>query len=95
MLEEDGRPYMESFKDWEDSDNDEREDGEVDFYDRLNPTISHPIQRLKAEFQWIKGFGKNENYESGGIFFDQMGAETGVLDVSGFRSILNRTMINR
>ncbi len=98
MLEEDGRPFMESFKDWEDDDNEEREDGaEVDYYDRLNPNYFPPNSKIESlrEFQWIKGFGKNENYGSGGIFFDEIGAET-----QGFKmfqdsfSILNRTMIN-
>ena len=36
--EEDGRPLLDSLRDWEDEDDDERDDGaEDDFYEDLDP----------------------------------------------------------
>lgn len=78
--EEDGKPYVDILRDWQDHDDKEREEGaEDDFYEDLNPSYFSPDRAIGAfgEFKWIKGFGFSDNDpESEGLFFDSNGMET-------------------
>ena len=78
--EEDGRPFVEILRDWEDQDDEERDDGaEDDFYEDLDPPYFTPGRKIEAfdEFKWIKGFGFSEDDpDEKGLFFDEKGMET-------------------
>ena len=77
----DGEVYVDSLRDWEDSDDEEREFGaEDDFYeDEESPylTPGRPIRNFE-EFKYIKGFGPSSissfDYDTT-LFYDENGSE--------------------
>ena len=78
--ESNGQPFYDAWKDWEDADGNEREEGAEDgFYEDMDPPYYTAGQKVKSfeEFRMIKGFGYDPNnpYESG-LFFDEFGNET-------------------
>jgi hypothetical protein len=78
--EEDGQPYYDTWKDWQDEDENEREEGaEDDFYERQYPPYFTPGKDINSfeEFHMIRGFGfDTDDPEKGGLFFDELGNET-------------------
>ena len=70
--EEDGRPLLDSLRDWEDEDDDERDDGaEDDFYEDLDPPYFTPGRKISSfdEFKMIRGFGFGESgIDESGLF---------------------------
>ena len=78
--EDDGRPFLECLRDWEDEDDDDREDGaEDDFYEDLVPGYFTPGRKVSSfdEFEMIKGFGFSmDEPEESGLFFLENGVET-------------------
>ena len=78
--EEEGQPLLDSFKDWQDPDNDPREEGaEDDYYESLDPPYFTPGRQINSynEFQMIRGFGLAfDDPERSGIFYDEDGFET-------------------
>jgi hypothetical protein len=78
--EEEGQPLLDSFKDWQDSDNEPREEGaEDEFYENLEPPYFTPGRKIYSynEFQMIRGFGlSHEDPDESGIFYDENGFET-------------------
>ena len=78
--EEDGRPLLDSLRDWEDEDDDERDDGaEDDFYEDLDSPYFTPGRKISSfdEFKMIKGFGFGESgTEEMGLFFNQDGTDS-------------------
>ena len=78
--EEDGRPFFDSLMDWQDSDENERDEGaEDDYYEDLDFPYFTPGRKIGVfeEFRMIKGFSydSDEPRESG-LFFDEKGYET-------------------
>ena len=78
--EEDGRPLLDSLRDWEDEDDDERDDGaEDDFYEDLDSPYFTPGRKISSfdEFKMIKGFGFGESAtDELGLFFNQDGTDS-------------------
>lgn len=78
--EDDGRPFLDSLRDWEDEDDEERDEGaEDDFYEDLEPKYFTPGRRVSSfdEFGMIRGFGFSMNDEGEpGLFFDEDGTDT-------------------
>ena len=78
--EDDGRPFLDSLRDWEDEDDEERDEGaEDDFYEDLEPEYFTPGRRVSSfdEFGMIRGFGFSINDESEpGLFFNEDGTDT-------------------
>ena len=78
--EDDGRPFLDSLRDWEDEDDEERDEGaEDDFYDDLEPKYFTPGRRVSSfdEFGMIRGFGFSINDErEPGLFFNEDGTDT-------------------
>ncbi|MDC0547861.1 type II secretion system protein GspK [Opitutales bacterium] len=86
--EDDGKPFFDSFMDWEDSDEDERDEGaEDDYYEDLDfPyfTPGRPIQNWE-EFRMIKGFSfEIDEPSESGLFFNETGSET--IHMKNFRN---------
>jgi hypothetical protein len=78
--EDDGRPFLDCLRDWEDKDDEERDEGaEDDFYEDLEPKYFTPGRRVSSfdEFGMIRGFGFSINDESEpGLFFNEDGTDT-------------------
>ena len=78
--EDDGRPFLDSLRDWEDEDDEERDEGaEDDFYEDLEPEYFTPGRRVSSfdEFGMIRGFGFSINDErEPGLFFNEDGTDT-------------------
>lgn len=78
--EEEGKPLLDSFKDWQDSDTEPREEGaEDDYYENLDPPYFTPGRKIYSynEFQMIRGFGLSyDDPDKSGIFYDNAGFET-------------------
>ena len=78
--EDDGQPFVDALKDWQDQDDEERDEGaEDDYYEDLDPPYWTPDRKVENfdEFRMIKGFSYDRNEpESSGIFFDELGNET-------------------
>lgn len=86
--EDDGQPYYDALMDWQDSDDDERDEGaEDDHYEGLDDPYFTPGRPLNSyeEFRMIKGFAFDP-YESEytGLFYDEKGSETS--NMGDFRS---------
>lgn len=78
--EDDGKPFFDSLMDWQDSDEDERDEGaEDDYYEDLDFPYFTPGRKIEVfeEFRMIKGFSydRDEPRESG-LFFNETGSET-------------------
>ena len=78
--EDDGKPFFDSLMDWQDSDEDERDEGaEDDYYEDLDFPYFTPGRKIGVfeEFRMIKGFSydRDEPRESG-LFFNETGSET-------------------
>ena len=97
--EDDGKPFFDSLMDWEDSDEDERDEGaEDDYYEDLDfPyfTPGRPIQNWE-EFRMIKGFSfEIDEPSESGLFFNETGSET--IHMKNFRncfSFYNKGPVN-
>jgi len=78
--EDDGEPYYDALMDWQDSDDEERDEGaEDDYYEDLNPPYFTPGRNIQSfeELRMVRGFGHDEDDpEEGGLFFDRLGHET-------------------
>ena len=97
--EEDGRPLLDSLRDWEDEDDDEREDGaEDDFYEDLDSPYFTPGRKISSfdEFKMIRGFGFGENVgDDLGLFFNQDGTDSKhFIDFKNSFSFYNEGAIN-
>ena len=85
---DDGQPYYDALKDWQDADDEERDEGaEDDYYEGLDSpyfTPGRPISNYE-EFRMIKGFAYDA-YETEymGLFYDERGSET--QNMKDFRS---------
>ena len=78
--EDDGQPFYDAWMDWQDSDENEREEGaEDDFYEDQDPPYFTPGENIRSfeEFRMIKGFAYDPNdRRNSGLFFDRFGNET-------------------
>ena len=97
--EEEGQPLVDTFKDWQDSDKETREEGaEEDYYENLDPPYYTPDRKIYSfnEFQMIRGFGfSHDDSERNGIFYDKEGFETDqFLDFKNSFSFYNKDKIN-
>ena len=86
--EDDGKPFFDSLMDWQDSDEDERDEGaEDDYYEDLDfPyfTPGRPIQNWE-ELRIIKGFSfEIDEPSESGLFFNNNGSET--IHMKNFRN---------
>lgn len=86
--EDDGQPYYDALMDWQDSDDNERDEGaEDDHYEALDHpyfTPGRPIQNYE-EFRMIKGFSYDPfESEYTGLFYNEGGSETE--NMADFRS---------
>jgi len=85
--EDDGRPFYNAWMDWQDSDDNEREDGaEDDYYEERSPPYFTSGKNVESfeEFRMIKGFGFDpEDSRKSGLFFDDLGNET--INMKNFR----------
>ncbi|MDA7757088.1 general secretion pathway protein GspK [Opitutales bacterium] len=81
--DDDGEPLVDALADWQDKDDEERDEGaEDDYYEDLDPPYWTPGRKLENfdEFRMIKGFAYDpDDSENSGIFFDEIGNETGDL----------------
>lgn len=97
--EEEGQPLLDSFKDWQDVDTEEREEGaEDDYYENLDPPYFTPGRPIYSynEFQMIRGFGlSHDDPDKSGIFYDTEGFETKqFIDFKDSFSFYNEDKIN-
>ena len=78
--EDDGRPFLDCLRDWEDEDDEERDEGaEDDFYEDLEPKYFTPGRRVSSfdEFGMIRGFGFSiDDDREPGLFFNEDGTDT-------------------
>lgn len=78
--EDDGRPFLDCLRDWEDEDDEERDEGaEDDFYEDLEPKYFTPGRRVSSfdEFGMIRGFGFSiDDDREPGLFFKEDGTDT-------------------
>lgn len=86
--EDDGEPYYDAWMDWEDSDENEREEGAEDnYYEKMDPPYFTPGKKVQnfEEFRLIKGFAYDpDEAEYSGLFFAENGIET--RNLKNFRS---------
>jgi len=85
--EDDGRPFYNAWMDWQDSDDNEREEGaEDDYYEERSPPYFTSGKKVESfeEFRMIKGFGFDpDDSRKSGLFFDEQGNET--MNMKNFR----------
>jgi hypothetical protein len=85
--EEDGQPFYDAWMDWQDSDENEREEGaEDDYYEGLSPPYFTSGKNVESfeEFRMIKGFSFDpDDSRKSGLFFDELGNET--INMKNFR----------
>ena len=83
--EDDGRPFLDCLRDWEDEDDEERDEGaEDDFYEDLEPKYFTPGRRVSSfdEFGMIRGFGFSIDDDREPGLFNEDGTDTLVLQNS-------------
>lgn len=77
--EDDGKPFYDALMDWQDSDDEDRDEGaEDDYYEDLDPPYFTPGKKIEnfEEFRMIKGFAHEEDEpENSGLFYGKDGSE--------------------
>ncbi len=77
--EDDGQPFYDALVDWQDSDDEEREEGaEDDYYEGLEFPYFTPGKTVQnfEELRMIKGFAyEPDNPDESGLFYDVYGSE--------------------
>ena len=85
--EDDGQPFYDAWMDWQDSDENQRDEGaEDDFYEDQDPPYFTPGENIRSfeEFRMIKGFAYDPtDRKNSGLFFDRFGNET--INMKNFR----------
>ena len=78
--EDDGQPFYDSLMDWQDSDEEERDEGaEDDYYEDLEFPYFTPGKKIQnfEEFRMIKGFAYDpDDPDESGLFYSADGSET-------------------
>jgi hypothetical protein len=78
--DDDGQPFYDSFMDWQDADEEERDEGaEDDYYEDLEFPYFTPGKKIEnfEEFRMVKGFAYNpDEADESGLFYSPDGSET-------------------
>ena len=97
--EDEEQPFYDALMDWQDSDDEDRDEGaEDDYYEDLDPPYFTPGKKIEnfEEFRMIKGFAYDEDEpDYSGIFYDSLGSET--INLQNFRnsfSFFNQDTVN-